>query len=71
MLQLAVEVARKTSKVETLLRIDPEKSVTSQFFIIKPELPIKGIVSLSIKLEAKDFFTRAIKCPSANDLVLE
>jgi hypothetical protein len=25
--------------------MDPEKSATSQFFIIKPELPVKGIAS--------------------------
>jgi hypothetical protein len=51
--QLAAEVASKTSKVETLLRIDSEKSATSQFFIIKAKSPVKGIVSPTIELEPK------------------
>jgi hypothetical protein len=43
--QLAAEVVSKTCNVDSSLTMDPEKSATSQFFIIKPELPVKGIAS--------------------------
>jgi hypothetical protein len=38
-----MEVASKTHNVEASLVIDPENSATSQFFIIKPESPVKAI----------------------------
>jgi hypothetical protein len=41
--------------------MEPEKSAMSQFFIIKPEPPVRGIASPSIEFEDKVFFARANK----------
>jgi hypothetical protein len=51
--------------------MDRKKSAMSQFFIIKAELPVKGIVSPLIEFETNIFFIRANKCPSADALLFE
>jgi hypothetical protein len=48
----ATAVASNTHKFETVLWMAPEKSDTSQFFIISPESPVLGMASPLTEFEA-------------------
>jgi hypothetical protein len=53
--QLAVAVAIKMLKFKMLLWMAPEKREMSQFFIIRPDSPVKGMASPSPELVAIAF----------------
>jgi hypothetical protein len=59
--QFAAAVARRIRRLEVVLCIAPEKSDTSQFFIISPESPVRGMASPVTELTAIVFLASASK----------